>query len=77
MSQWTRAQGYRVGVRCTSCRTHDATRRCDGVLRGRVPWTVCLTPICASCAVPHGRAEFCRHCAVTRGYARREAGEEG
>jgi hypothetical protein len=77
MSLWTRAQGYRVGVRCTSCRTRDATRRCDGVLRGRVPWTVCLTPICEACLVKHGRAEFCRNCGVTRGYATREAGDDG
>jgi hypothetical protein len=76
MSLWTRAQGYRVGVRCTSCRTRDATRRCDGVLRGRVPWAVCLTPVCDQCVVKHGKMEFCGACSVVRGWKTREPGED-
>jgi hypothetical protein len=77
MSLWTRAQGFRQGVPCSDCRQGQATRRCDGVLQGRTPWTVCLKPMCEGCLVRHGAAEFCRHCAVVRGLVTRDAGEEG
>jgi hypothetical protein len=57
------------------CRANEATRLCDGVVRG-ARWALCSKPICEACVTRHGASEFCTACALLRGYITREPGED-
>jgi hypothetical protein len=75
VSLWTRRMGKRRQL-CPQCGVAEADRLCDGVIRGRTPWALCMRPLCGSCCVRHGKSEFCRQCAVVRGYVSREPGDD-
>jgi hypothetical protein len=76
MARWSRGRSY-VRQNCVVCGEKSGTRLCDGVI-SRSPWRLCNRPLCEGHALRRGRAaDFCPACAMARGYATREAGEEG
>jgi hypothetical protein len=75
MAKWSRERAS-THQPCQACQGRTATRLCDGVLQ-RPSWHVCNAPLCESCAVRHGAADYCGACGLTRGIIQRDPGEEG